>query len=140
MTMPPNTMTNAAINRASGDIAIAGLGDNRAEYGWRDARSTCGGADRDRRRDDGPQTAIESPFSGKRAAAIGGVPRVYTGPAMGERPQRGRGRELATNDGEMQTITGHRIDETGGVAGEQQSVDRIGGDVDGKRTEHDRRH
>ncbi len=60
-------------------------------------------------------------------------------PAVRERVEGGGGGELAAADREAQSVAGHRIDEAGGVAGEQQTVDRRGRDVDRERPEHDRR-
>ena len=46
------------------------------------------------------------------------------GPAVRERVERGRGGQLAAAHREAQAVAGHRIDEAGGVAGQQQAVDR----------------
>ena len=42
-------------------------------------------------------------------------------------------------NGEAQAVAGHRIDEPGRVAREQQAVDRGVADVNGERSEHDGR-
>ncbi len=44
----------------------------------------------------------------------------------------------AAADGKAQSVAGHRIDESGGVAREQQPLDVVAHDVDRERTEHDR--
>src|SRR5438874_6406938 len=56
---------------------------------------------------------------------------------MLERTQGGAGGEIAAVDGEAQAITGHRIDETGGVAGKKQARDRSGSYVYSERAQND---
>ena len=45
-------------------------------------------------------------------------------PAAGERIERGERGELTAADREAEAVAGHRVDEAGGVAGEQQPVGR----------------
>ena len=61
-------------------------------------------------------------------------------PAVVEHLQRRRGNELAAADREAQAVAGHRIDEAGGVAGEQQAVELVRADIHGERTQDHRRH
>ncbi len=51
----------------------------------------------------------------------------------------GRGRQFSAVNREAQSVAGHRIDEAGRVAREQQAVDRGIPDVDGERSKHDGR-
>ena len=69
-----------------------------------------------------------------------GQARVDAAPAVCERVERGRRGQLAAVNREAQAVAGHRIDEAGRVAGEQQTVDRGRRDVDGERPEDDGRH
>ena len=58
-------------------------------------------------------------------------------PAAGERRERRLGGELAAAQGEAQAIAGHRIDEPGGIAGQQQPGRTAGRALDGERAEAD---
>src|SRR2546422_8574015 len=63
----------------------------------------------------------------------------YTTLFRSERLERRHRRELPAADRKPQSVAGDGIDESSGVAGEQQTVDVAGVDVDGERAEHHRR-
>ena len=58
---------------------------------------------------------------------------------MFERLERGARRELGSANGEAQPVARHRIDEAGGIAGEEQTVEPAVADFDGQRSEDDGR-
>ena len=96
-------------------------GDERSQDRWQipcaGRRQTHG----DRRADQAAQRAVESPLGAELPAAPRREPIVDAGPAVRERAKRGLRGEFAAADGEAQAVAGHRIDEAGGVAGEQQA-------------------
>ena len=63
---------------------------------------------------------------------------MNTAPAVREGVNRRARRQLSSGNGEPQAVAGHRIDEAGGIAGQQEAVDRRPADVHGQRSEHDR--
>ncbi len=84
-------------------------------------------------------SAVEPPLGGELAASPLGERRVDAGPAVLERREGGFGGQFAAAHGEAEPVAGHRIDEAGGVARDQQSVDRPRPGVHGERAEDGRR-
>ena len=56
---------------------------------------------------------------------------MHATPAVFERLQSRGGRQFSAVGREAQAVAGHRIDESRGVAGEQETVDRRVADIDG---------
>ena len=58
---------------------------------------------------------------------------------MGERIERGARGQLGAAHRESQAVTGHRIDEAGGVARQEQAGQLRAANLDGQRSQHNRR-
>src|SRR5580765_835940 len=110
-----------AMNRGA---TVAGAGDHRAKDSRRDPGRDGGQIDSAWRRHQRAERAIEAPLRRECPPPIAREPRMNTSPSVFERLQRRRGRKLAALDREAQTIAGHGIDESGGIACEEQPVDR----------------
>ena len=68
-------------------------------------------------------TRLNRHFRRERARTGVGERCVDTGPAVFERSKGSESGQFAAANREPQAVAGHRIDEAGGVAGEQQTVD-----------------
>ena len=78
-------------------------------------------------------------FAPKARARALGEPGGRVDPGILERGERRVGGELGAAHREAQAVAGHRIDEAGGVAGEQQAGHAGRAGVDGERAEDRRR-
>src|SRR5262249_43798571 len=121
--------------RSGRDVAVAGPRDDGAQHRGCDARAEGGGVDGARRRNERAQRAIEPHLAGERASAPAGERGVHAGPAVRQRMERRFGGQVAAPGRDPQAVGGHRIDEAGGVAGEEESVERSAARVDGQRSE-----
>src|SRR5882672_7749156 len=117
-------------------VTITGACDDGAKDRGCDTSAIRRGVDSARRRDEGAQRAVEAPLAVEGAMPLSGQGSMDSRPTMFERSQRrGRG-QLTAADRESQAVAGHRIDESRRVAGQQQTVDCRGTNVNGQRSEH----
>ena len=95
----------------------------RARAGARRAPQRCAARRRAGEADQRAQRAVEPPLRRELARRRARQPLRARRPAVLERLERRLGGELAAAHREPQAVAGHRIDEAGRVAGEQQPVD-----------------
>ena len=100
-------------------MTVAGVGDGPPQHGRRDAGACRRERENWRRRDERAKRAVESPLSREHGPALIREIVVNTAPAMFKRGQRRLSREFGASDREAQPVAGHRVDEPGGVTGEQ---------------------